>query len=106
MTGTLMLTYGCLFGDIPDQDYHRHLADFAQRRQQDAERGPKTGKEPFDFAKFAALYAHDTGSCERLRPDAPEAVRNYYKHMYYSDFPTAHTIREFARQLNEIDAQG
>ena len=62
-----------------------------------------SGKEAFDFAKFAGLYPHDTGSRERLRPDEPDWIRAEYERKYYLDFPDVRTIEEFAGLLDSID---
>lgn len=106
MTGTLTLTYGCLFGCTPEQEYREHLRTFTKERECAAKKAIQDGKEPFDFPKFAALYAHDTGSCERLEADASTEVQNYYRNMYYKDFPQVLTVCAFARLLNDLDAQG
>ena len=61
------------------------------------------GKDIFDFAKFAELYPHDTGSRERLHPDEPDWIRSEYERKYYLDFPDVRTIGEFAELLDSID---
>ena len=63
------------------------------------------GKQPFDFKEFAKLYLHDTGSCELYSGDEPEAIQQEYSSMYYIDYPAVMTVKEFARVLNEEDAQ-
>ena len=67
------------------------------------EKAHAEGKEPFDFAKFVAVYPHDRGGCERLKPDEPKAVQRSYEEEYYLDHPEVKTIREFAKALDEID---
>ena len=49
------------------ESYESRLADAKAKAHAE-------GKEPFDFAKFAGVYPHDTGSCERLRPDELTAI--------------------------------
>ncbi len=61
------------------------------------------GKEPFDFVMFASVYPHDTGNCERLKPDEPESVQEQYEWYYYIYFPEARTVEELAEILDRID---
>lgn len=78
--------------------------DYLEKRLQDAIAAAEAaGKEEFDFPRFTELYLHDTGSCERLRPGAPANVQNYYRRMYYADYPEVMTIAEYAQLLNDID---
>lgn len=61
------------------------------------------GKEPFDFVKFVQHYVHDTGSCERLRPDEHPSVQQQYEELYYEFYPKIMTVVEYADYLNWID---
>ena len=67
------------------------------------EKAHAEGKEPFDFAKFASIYPHDRGGCERLKVDEPEVVQRSYEEEYYLEYPEVKTIREFAKTLDAID---
>ena len=77
--------------------------DRKERLEEIREQAHRNGKEPFDFVKFASVYPHDTGTCERLKPDEPEWVRAQYEREYYLDHPEAMTIKEFAEILDRID---
>ena len=46
------------------------------------EKAQAEGKEPFDFVKFASVYPHDTGNCERLKPDEPAFVQTEYERKF------------------------
>lgn len=61
------------------------------------------GKEPFDYRKFAAVYPHDTGSCERLKGDEPKAVQDQYEWEYYVSYREAMTVEEYAEMRDRID---
>lgn len=78
------------------ESYESRLADAKAKAHAE-------GKEPFDFAKFAGVYPHDTGSCERLRPDEPACVQEQYVLEYYLDYPEIRTVEEFAEFLDRID---
>ena len=67
------------------------------------EKAQAEGKEPFDFVKFASVYPHDTGNCERLKPDEPAFVQAEYERDYYLMFPDVRTVEEFAELLDRID---
>lgn len=78
--------------------------DYLEQRLHDAmAQAEQSGKEPFDFPTFTELYFHDTGDCERLKPDAPASIQNYYKRMYYVDYPEVTTVAEYAKMLNQMD---
>lgn len=80
--------------------------DYLENRLQEAiAAADAAGKEPFDFPRFTELYLHDTGSCERLDPNAPANVQNYYRRMYYADYPEVMTVAEYAQLLNEMDLE-
>lgn len=80
--------------------------DYNEKLLQDAIKDAEArGKEPFDFVKFAEYYWHDTGGCERLRPDEPAPVQNHYRRMYYTYYPEVMTVTDYAALLNEIDME-
>lgn len=80
--------------------------DYLEIRLQEAIRQSTAhGKESFDFPRFTELYLHDTGSCESLRPDAPSEVQDYYRRMYYVDYPEVMTVAAYASLLNQLDLQ-
>lgn len=63
----------------------------------------ETKKEPFDYEKFAQLYLHDRGSCQKLTGQESDGVKAQYERRYY-DHPEIKTVKEFADYLDEMDA--
>ena len=63
----------------------------------------QNGKEPFDFNKFADLYSHNAGNCEKLSHDESEDTKEYYQRWYYR-YTDIETIKEFADFLDKNDA--
>lgn len=59
-------------------------------------------KEPFDYAKFAKLYLHDTGDCQQLTGDEDDDVVEEYEMRYYWH-PEIKTVEEFADWMNKAD---
>ena len=66
------------------------------------EEAKKSGKEPFDYKKFAKLYLHDTGDCRQLTGEEDGDIQEEYEMRYYWH-PECKTIKEFAEFLNRID---
>jgi len=61
-------------------------------------------KEPFNYAKFVELYWRKDPQGD-LRGDEDESIVDRYVERYYLDFPDVNTIEEFAKNLEELDAQ-
>lgn len=62
-----------------------------------------TTKESFDYEKFAKLYQHDRGDCQKLTGQEPDYVKAQYERRYY-DHPEIKTVEDFANYLDEMDA--
>ncbi|MBR2831113.1 hypothetical protein IKE83_02025 [Candidatus Saccharibacteria bacterium] len=62
-------------------------------------------KEPFDFAKFARYYAHDTGDAEPLSRHSSDSTKRHYARMYYLDYPNISTVDDFIDLMNRLDSQ-
>lgn len=94
-----------LFREISAESYQQHLCQHAAQGRDAEATALLSGKEAFDFARFATLYLHDTGSCESLPPDAPSHIQSFYRRMYYEG-PHDETVDDFAARLNHLDACG
>lgn len=73
------------------------------RLKQAKEAAVRSGKEPFDFKKFAELYLHDVGDCLQLTGGESELVIRGYERKYYVRHPEISTVKEFADYLNSIE---
>ena len=62
-----------------------------------------TTKEPFNYEKFARLYLHDRGSCQKLTGQESDGVKAQYERRYY-DHAEIKTVKDFADYLDEMDA--
>ncbi|MCE9666391.1 hypothetical protein LY474_01080 [Myxococcus stipitatus] len=74
-----------------------------QRKQAEREQVKKaratSGKEPFDIARFQAVYnvAWDRGA----EPLTPSAIEDYERR-YYLDAPEVKTLQQFAEHLTRL----
>ena len=82
----------------------RQVEERRQQRIQDAiENNPD--KEPFDYDKFIEIYWYQGTVGGQLSPFDSERVKQSYKQRYYLRYPKVQTLDEFARELEELEAQ-
>lgn len=60
-------------------------------------------KEPFNYQKFAELYWKK--DMHEEDHDESSEIEEYHRQQYYLSFQSSNTIEDYARELEELDAQ-